>query len=225
MTTTTGCVTKDMTTGTIAVRATASGLTPDVDVVNVDFRIQAAISAAVKLDQTVNGTLTSASLESHVLACHLRSGAACAPADVAAIEAARPKPSYTGGTLRSHLQGFYFTCPQFLADTEGAITGVESIDAGMATDAGVGTASFAPIQEDIDFMGCATGGCHEQLTQPGQMHLYFRPSTPLQLRANYDAVLPWTHGAVDGGRFVNEVPLRTEMRARWLSWIADGTPF
>jgi hypothetical protein len=206
-------------------RATASGLNPDADTVDVDFTFTFAFQATVDATaSTLDGALTSASLDSRLLDCHLRAGAACSDADVVALEAARPAPAWTGGAIRSHYQGNYFTCPQFLADPDDSLTGREPMDAGALTDGGLGPASFSPIQDDVDFMGCASGGCHETRRAPGQLHLRFQPASLDELRANHDAILPWTQEA-GGGRFVNEVPLPAEIRARWMNWIAQGAPF
>jgi hypothetical protein len=230
---TTGCISRNVMTGEPGVRVPASGLTPDADVLYVEFRLQFAFGATVNVaNESLNGDLAGASLESRVVGCHLRSGAPCGPSEVAALQAAQPSVSFTGGAIRSHMQGSYFTCTQLLADPEAALTGRDPrLDGGMQPDAGVGTASYPLIQGDVDFMGCATGGCHEQRTAPGQMHLVFQPATDALRRQNWQQVLPWTSGPardgqlLPGGRFVNEVVLPSELRARWLDWIAGGASY
>ena len=130
--------------------------------------------------------------------------------------------AFTDGTLRSHAQGAYFTCPQFLDNPEGAVTGTEVQDGGMP-DLPLGGMSFqGGIQSDIDERGCATGGCHEVIDGPGKLHLIFRPRTADELLRNYNAVLPFTHGDQPGGRFVNQTPLPAPLRQRWIRWISDG---
>jgi hypothetical protein len=128
-------------------------------------------------------------------------------------------------------QSSYFTCPIFEMDPDGSLADTELTDGGLpdAPEGELGSSMptfSANIQHDVDAMGCAIAGCHDIRTAPGQMHLYFHPSTMDELRANYNAALPFTSGtAQPGGRFVNEVPLPAPMHARWLQWIADGTPF
>jgi hypothetical protein len=134
--------------------------------------------------------------------------------------------------VRSHYQPGYFTCPQFLSDPTGALTGLETIppDGGVA-DGSTTTMSFPPVQGDLDTMGCATGGCHEIRVNPTQLHLVYQPATDALRRQNYQQALPWTSAPMKngqllpGGRLTNEVPLPPEMRARWLDWISNGAPY
>jgi hypothetical protein len=224
-TVTTGCVIPDMTTMLPGVAIPAEGLDPDVDLVYLDYRVRFAASYVFSLD-AVDGTVSGFSVESHVLACHLRAGADCAPADVAKLEAAHAQIATAKVTARNHIQGFYFTCPQLLADPEGSVTGVENlVDAGVADLVITVPPTFSnAIQDDLDSRGCATGGCHETFTGPQMMHLTYKPDSAGRMQ-NYQQVLPWTMGQPTGGRFVNEVPLPPDMRDRWLTWIANGKPF
>jgi hypothetical protein len=227
--TSTGCVPFDPSTGKPVVTIATSGLQPDADLVYVVARVRFGFDAVLHEYGVLGGTVDPATIEWHVIGCHLRAGMDCAAGDVAQIEAARPALALEQGTMSWSFQGAYITCPTFEGDPDGQIAGTDTgTDGGAAADGGVivGPVTFSQdVQGDLDSMGCATGGCHETRTAPGQMHLYYHPSTADRLRANYDAVLPWTTGAVPGGRFVNEVSLSPSMRERWLYWISSGTPF
>jgi hypothetical protein len=155
----------------------------------------------------------------------------CAANDVAAIEAAHPKITVTGGTIRSFEQQFYFNCAQLMSDPEGSLTGTEpppdgGTDAGSSFDLGAASLSFSQIQKDMDEFGCPT--CHQTMSGPGQLHLVLKPWTAELVRQNYLAVLPFTQPdplmPLVGGRFVNQVPMAPAVRARWLKWVEAGTP-
>jgi hypothetical protein len=227
----TGCVIPDSITHRPGAALLAEGLTPDVDLLYVDLRVKFALRGTATKEGTLDGTVTAASIESHVLACRLRQGGGdCTPAQVAAFEAMHPKLTIAGGTLRSHSQNFYFTCPQLLSDPQGSLSGIEPPDGGTPNDLGTdggkaGAASFSTdIQRDLDARGCATGGCHESFVKPGQLHLVFQPATADELRRNWQAVLPSARDP-SGGKLVNTAPLPEAMRERWLRWIAAGAPF
>jgi hypothetical protein len=202
----------------------------------VVVRARLGFDAQVKQYGALSGKVATSTLEWHVIGCRKTTGDDCAPADVAALEAARPALTMDQGMMRWSFQGAYVTCPTFEADPEGTLAGTNDNppDAGTpppgdggAGDLGivVGPVNFSTgVQADLDAMGCATGACHNVRTAPGQMHLVFKPMGA-DVRANFDAALPWTKGPPVGGRLVNEVNLPAAMRARWLRWIADGTPF
>lgn len=222
----TGCLIPDTITMVPGTALLAHGFTPDIDLLYVDLRVKFALTATAKRAGTLDGSVTSASIEAHVLACRLSGGAECTPATVAKLEAAHPKLTVMSGTLRSHVQNFYFTCPELLDDPEGALAGIEPPDGGEAQDLGhAGGAGFSTaIQSDLDARGCATGGCHEKFEAPAHLRLVFQPATMEERRRNYEAVLPWTVGA-NGGKLLNTAPLPDAMRARWMGWISDGKPF
>ncbi len=226
----TGClVPNHVSTNVPGIHVTATGLTPDADELYIDFRLDLAFSATASFDFTVDGMVDQASLDWHVLSCHLRAGSPCTPADIAALEANKPPLHITSGTVKSHQQGFYFDCPEFLADPVGAVTGNELPLDGSAPDGATATASvsFADVEQDMDAQGCAT--CHEAIDGANKLHLTFRPWTVDLLQQNYQAVLPWTAastmGGLAGGRFVNQTPIPAPMRDRWLAWIAAGAPY
>ncbi len=231
-----GCVlqTKDAT-GTVwpGVPVAVSGFTPDIDTLYVSARVTFSLVTTPTADGSEsNGAVSAGAYEWHILACHLRVGGACTASQVAALEAARPAVTITGGSVLTHYQPGYFTCPQFLSDPTGAVTGLEMFPPdGGTTDGSTSTMSFSSVQSDLDWMGCATGGCHETRTLPGQMHLVYHPATDALRRQNYEQSLPWTAApmkngqTLPGGRFTNEVPLPSEMRARWIDWIANGMPY
>jgi hypothetical protein len=118
------CLRPNAATGRTGVRALASGLDPDADEVDVDFRFTFALHAAASIfdGASLSGKLTSAALEWNVVGCRLRSGDPCAASDVAALEAARPSVTLSGQTVRAHLQLSGFSCGPFLADPEAALT-------------------------------------------------------------------------------------------------------
>jgi hypothetical protein len=230
-----GCVlqTKDAA-GTVwpGVPVPVSGLSPDVDTLYVSARVTFALSTMPTTDGSEsNGAVSAGTYEWHILACHLRAGGACTAQQVAALEAAKPAVTVTGGSVRTHYQPGYFTCPQFLSDPVGAVTGLEMFPPDGGTTDALSTMSFSSVQSDLDWMGCATGGCHETRTAPGQMHLVYRPQTDALKLQNYQQSLPWTtapmkNGSVlPGGRFTNEVPLPADMHTRWVDWIGLGAPF
>ena len=223
-----GCLIPDGITHLPGTALLAHGFNPDIDLLYVDLRVKFALTATAKTSGSLDGNVTSAAIEVHVLACHLASGGDCSAEAAAKLEAAHPKLTVASGTLRSHAQNFYFTCPQFLADPETALSGVEPPDGGVAVamDLGhAGGASFSTgIQPDLDARGCATGGCHETFVAPDHMHLIFQPATMEERRRNWEAVLPWTHGQ-GGGKLLNTAPLPDSMRARWMGWVSDGEPF
>jgi hypothetical protein len=208
------------------VRVNATGLTPDAATLWIDFRFELGFDAVAKLDSTMNGNVSSSTtLEYHVLGCQLRSGAMCAPADVAAIEATHPKINVTGGTVQAYQQQFYFNCMQLMSDPQGSLTGTEPPpDGGQPLD--LGTVSFSLIQEDMDANGCAT--CHQTMNTADHLHLVLKPWTAELVRQNYLAVLPYTQASagqpLPGGRFVNTAPLSQAVKERWLRWIAEGAP-
>ena len=225
----TGCVIADPISHQPGVAVRVSGLTPDVDLIYFDFRLRFSLSATLGVDGKLDGTVGAPSLEAHVLGCELAATQAnCSPADVARLEAQRWSLSLLPGQLRSHAQGPYFSCPQFEMDADGAVNGTEVLDGGV-TDSGLGKMSWVEIQTDLDERGCATGGCHEAFSRPDQMKLIFRPRGVAELQANYQSALPWAHSGAPpgtpGGALVNQVPLPAAVRARWLRWIEQGSPF
>jgi hypothetical protein len=204
----------------------ASGLTPDADVLYVDGRLTFALDATPHVDTTVTGSTTSAGVEWHVLACHLRTGAACAPSDVAALNA-NTTVTVSGGVLQAHAQPSYFNCAQFLTAVEGSLTGLEMFDGGAPDLMGM-SYGFADVQHDMDRLGCGT--CHDQFVSPA-MQLVYAPWTLRDLEYNYRQVLPWIDASTwpgtpkPGGRFVNQAPVPYPIRVKWLDWIARGAPF
>ncbi len=124
------CVVPDERSGLPGAAIVTQGLTPDADNVFVVARFKFAAGALAHPDGSVGGHVASASLETRVLACHLRGGGTCAPSDVAKIQAAMPKVTLAGDALVGHTQGLYFTCPQFLDDPQGAVSGTEVLDGG-----------------------------------------------------------------------------------------------
>jgi hypothetical protein len=222
----TGCLIANYATMQPGVLVNATGLVPDADTLYIAFRLALSFDAVGHVDGTLDGTVASAGLDVRVLSCHLRSGAMCSPSDVAAIQASRPALTISGGGVRSHVQGYYFTCPQMLGDPNGSVTGVELMDAGVF-DGKASSMSYGLIQSDLDERGCAT--CHETRTGAGQLQLVFQPATAALVRQNYEAILPFTLPSsmqgLPGGRFVNQTPLPGPMRDRWLQWISQGVPY
>jgi hypothetical protein len=208
----------------------ASGLTPDADVLYVDGRVSFALTGDVKQDAnmsvTMSGSLSGGNVEWHILACHLRSGAACAATDVQTLNTNKPAFSFAGGTLEAHAQPQYFTCPQFLSAVDASLAGVEMFDGGPPDGLTGMSLTFSDVQSDMDALGCAT--CHDKFTSG--MHLVYSPWTQDLLQYNYQQVLPWTPSSTmldgaAGGKFVNTAPIPYPVRARWLQWIAEGAPF
>lgn len=213
---------------TPGVQMTVTDTSLPADKMWIDFRLQLGLDVTAKLDGTLNGAVTNAAVEYHVIGCHMRGGAMCTPSQVAAMEAARPAITFASATVRSHAQGGYFSCPQFLGNTEGAVTGIElQPDAGVPGDLGTMSLSWSTIQDDMDQLGCAS--CHQSFVAPGEMNVVLKPWTPDLVRRNYDMVLPYTRAntmrGLAGGRFVNQTPLPAAVRQRWLSWIDQGAPF
>ena len=224
----TGCVQPNVITGGPGLSVSAHGLHPDADLLYVVLRARWSIDATANSMGSLDGKVTQASIELHVLGCRLSGGATCSASDVAAIEKLHAPITISGGTVRSHAQGGYFNCPQFINDPVGSSTGIELQDADIAQ---LPPQTFSKdVQPDIDAMGCATGGCHETFAAP-KLHLIPTPTMMSDIMANYQAVLPWTQvpwpmgNPMPGGRFVNEFPLPTAMRARWLQWEAESTPY
>ncbi len=107
------------------------GMWPGVATINLDLRVSFAFDATVTLAGRLDGAVTSAAVEAHVLACRHDDQSACSPAEVARLEAAHAPLTLKPGRLRSHVQNFYFTCSQYLADPESALSGVEPPDGGV----------------------------------------------------------------------------------------------
>ena len=221
----TGCVTLDALSGRpgFPLRIAGGGT---YDQVFIDLRVQLALTGVFAQEGVLRGKIPTAAIESHVLACHLRGGADCSADEVARLEATHPRITVTGGTMRWRATGFYVTCPAFEDDPETYLQGVVPLDGGAADIKGASEGTFSTmIQSDLDQRGCATFGCHDAIQGPGKMHLAFRPGSLDAMRKNYQAVLPFITGDAPGGRFVNQVPLPAEMRARWLDWIGRGAPY
>ena len=221
-TVTSGCVVPDTVTHRPGLGIDVTGAIRDMQYLFIDLRVRFAFDAVAPGDATLSGKAKMVSVEAHVLDCQHADGTSCTAQEIAQLEKQQAPLALTDGRLRSHAQGPYFTCPQFLDNPEGAVTGTEVQDGGMP-DLPLGGMSFqSGIQSDIDERGCATGGCHEVIDGPGKLHLIFRPRTADELLRNYEAVLPFTHGDQPGGRFVNQTPLPEPLRQRWIRWISDG---
>lgn len=126
-----GCVVLDGKSGKPGVPIVTSGLTPDADVVYVDLRARIGFVGIVHEVGTLPGAITTASVESHVVGCHLRGAADCAPADVAAIEAAHPTVMAQSGAVQWHSLGTYVTCPVFEMDPGYVLGDTEPTDGGI----------------------------------------------------------------------------------------------
>jgi hypothetical protein len=204
----------------------ATGLNPDADVLYIAAQLGYAVDATVGVHE-LDGHASTVSADWTVLACHLRAGGSCTPQQVAMLNAQKPQLTFGASTFQAQAQPQYFTCPQFTADVNAALSGTDPVDGG-APDGAASGMSFSIVQHELDEMGCAT--CHDRIQGPGRLHLVYQPWTMALAQANYQAILPWTlpatAGGLPGGRFVNgPAPVPGWLKQRWIDWIAKGAPF
>ena len=206
----------------------AAGLDPDVDLIYLDLRRR--VSPRASISRSPPSTARSALLR-RIARARLPPrdrASTCAPADVARLEAAHPARAHRRkATVRSHLQGIYFTCPQLLADPQGSLGGDR--EPRRRWRCPISRPTRPPPSRGDPGRSRRARLRHRRL--PRDLHRPEDDAPHLQTgrdRAD-DAELPAgapvdDSGSPTGGRFVNEVPLPPDMRARWLQWIDSGTP-